>query len=160
MSTKKDDETKTILKNLLILILIFYLLQYIVCLILAASFNLWSYQPAGDQNGNFSVGLLPFWHFECGVGQGDVALTSWLSMVLSQLGLTAAIFLIVRSTKHAWDYSCTLSVLHFCVACAATRAFPSNWAWWVTHIIATILVSVSSELMCYFLHDLREIQKT
>jgi hypothetical protein len=29
MSTKKDDETKTILKNLLILIILFYLFQYI-----------------------------------------------------------------------------------------------------------------------------------
>ena len=67
MSTKKDDETRTILKNLLILIILFYLVQYIgedlkfraehslslltewssVCLILAASFNLWSYQPSG-----------------------------------------------------------------------------------------------------------------
>mmetsp|Transcript_89197 Transcript_89197/g.238184 ORF Transcript_89197/g.238184 Transcript_89197/m.238184 type:complete len:171 (-) Transcript_89197:509-1021(-) len=88
MSTKKDDESLTILKNLAILIFLFYLLQYIVCLILAASFDLWSYQPLGGQNGQFSVGVLPFWHYECGIQQGNVALTSWLSMVISQIGLT------------------------------------------------------------------------
>mmetsp|Transcript_89196 Transcript_89196/g.238178 ORF Transcript_89196/g.238178 Transcript_89196/m.238178 type:complete len:130 (-) Transcript_89196:531-920(-) len=129
MSTKKDDESLTILKNLAILIFLFYLLQYIVCLILAASFDLWSYQPLGGQNGQFSVGVLPFWHYECGIQQGNVALTSWLSMVISQIGLTVAIFIVVRSTKHAWDYSTSLSILHFCITCAVTGTAPTNWAW-------------------------------
>ena len=32
--------------------------------------------------------------------------------------------------------------------------------WWVTVSVCTLIVSVVSELMCYFLHDLKDIEKT
>jgi len=108
----------------------------------------------------YNPGLLPFWHFECGVGQGEIALTSWLSIVLSQFCLLFLIFKIVASTAHAWDYSVTISFVHFVITCAATRAFPVSWVWWVTVLLSTLAVSIASELMCYFLHDLRDIEKT
>mmetsp|Transcript_89192 Transcript_89192/g.238144 ORF Transcript_89192/g.238144 Transcript_89192/m.238144 type:complete len:176 (-) Transcript_89192:387-914(-) len=164
----------------------------------------------GGQNGQFSVGVLPFWHYECGIQQVYFALflyntefrsfsgqcslnimalhgnlpdrtyrlDCFLSLCCvsnlffcgfeSSVGITCAIlfclsvaiFIVVRSTKHAWDYSTSLSILHFCITCAVTGTAPTNWAWWVTLIVATLIVSVSSELMCYFLHDLRDIQKT
>mmetsp|Transcript_28273 Transcript_28273/g.64040 ORF Transcript_28273/g.64040 Transcript_28273/m.64040 type:complete len:82 (-) Transcript_28273:57-302(-) len=78
-------------------------------------------------------------------------------MAISQLFLIAFIYFIVKSTKHAWDYSVTISFIHFVLTCITTRAFPTSWPWWVTIIIATIIVSVVSELLCYFLHDLRDI---
>ena len=118
-------------------------------------------KPEGlETSHKYNAGLLPFWHFNCGVGQGEVALTSWVSMVVSQACLVLLIFKIVASTSHAWDYAVTISFVHFILTCAATRAFPVNWVWWVTLIVCTGVVSVISELMCYFLHDLRDIEKT
>ena len=32
----------------------------------------------------YSAGLLPFWHFDFGFGQGNIALTAWLTMAISQ----------------------------------------------------------------------------
>lgn len=37
-------------------------------------------------------------------------------------------------------------------------SFPTNYIWWVTIIIATIIVMILSELATYFLHDMREIK--
>jgi len=58
-------------------------------------------QNRTDVTHKYSPGLLPFWHFDCGVDPG-VALTSWLSIVISQLCLILLIFKIVASTAHAW----------------------------------------------------------
>eukprot|EP00281_Chroomonas_sp_CCMP1168_P017682 CAMPEP_0206214874 /NCGR_PEP_ID=MMETSP0047_2-20121206/1897_1 /ASSEMBLY_ACC=CAM_ASM_000192 /TAXON_ID=195065 /ORGANISM="Chroomonas mesostigmatica_cf, Strain CCMP1168" /LENGTH=163 /DNA_ID=CAMNT_0053637137 /DNA_START=21 /DNA_END=509 /DNA_ORIENTATION=+ len=157
MSTKKDDETKTVLRLLLLLLVIFYATSYIVAMVCAAALNLWDHQPAGDRE--FNAGLIPFWHYEIGVGEGDAALAVWLSQVFPQLTLLAAIFFLVRSTKHAWDYSVTVSLLHFVVTCIVTQDAPVTWQWWVTLVVATLVVSVASELLCYFLHDLKEIEK-
>mmetsp|Transcript_17150 Transcript_17150/g.26541 ORF Transcript_17150/g.26541 Transcript_17150/m.26541 type:complete len:162 (+) Transcript_17150:58-543(+) len=160
MSTKQDGETKTILRKLALLIFLFYLLQYGICLICAAAMDTWEYEgEEGKAKDRFSPALLPFWHYDCGLGQGDIALISWLSIAVSQLLLIFLIYFIVRSTKHAWDYSVTLSFFHFIATCAATRDAPTNWVWYVTICVATLVVSVASELMCYFLHDLREIAK-
>jgi len=41
---------------------------------------------------------------------------------------------------------------------AVNQQFPVNWIWWVTLIIATILVSVAAEFAIYFLRDLKEIE--
>mmetsp|Transcript_33468 Transcript_33468/g.85802 ORF Transcript_33468/g.85802 Transcript_33468/m.85802 type:complete len:162 (-) Transcript_33468:73-558(-) len=160
MSTKQDGETKTVLRNLLILLLIFYFSMYIVCLISAAALG--EFGEGGSFSGEtgwFNAGYLPFWHSDCGVGEGDLALAVWLGQVLAQVALLAAIFLIVRSTLHAWDYSVTVSFLHFCLTCVVTQSAPATWQWWVTTVVCTLLVSVASELMCYFLIDLREIEK-
>mmetsp|Transcript_24118 Transcript_24118/g.78490 ORF Transcript_24118/g.78490 Transcript_24118/m.78490 type:complete len:171 (-) Transcript_24118:158-670(-) len=167
MTTKTDGETRTILRNLAIIILLFYSVQYIFCMIMAASLSggLWKYSSYRNHSNHadmsvsdkYSAGLLPFWHFDFGFGQGNIALTAWLTMAISQGFLIAFIYFIVRSTKHAWDYSVTISFIHFVLTCITTRAFPMTWPWWVTIIIATFIVSVVSELLCYFLHDMREI---
>jgi hypothetical protein len=41
---------------------------------------------------------------------------------------------------------------------AVNQAFPVNWIWWVTLIIANGLLSVVSEFAIYYLRDMREIQ--
>mmetsp|Transcript_89199 Transcript_89199/g.238203 ORF Transcript_89199/g.238203 Transcript_89199/m.238203 type:complete len:151 (-) Transcript_89199:517-969(-) len=108
MSTKKDDESLTILKNLAILIFLFYLLQYIVCLILAASFDLWSYQPLGGQNGQFSVGVLPFWHYECGIQQVYFALFLYNTEFRSFSGQCSLNIMALHGNLPDRTYSCNL----------------------------------------------------
>mmetsp|Transcript_17899 Transcript_17899/g.43322 ORF Transcript_17899/g.43322 Transcript_17899/m.43322 type:complete len:160 (+) Transcript_17899:314-793(+) len=159
MTTVHDGETRTVIRKLAILLVLYYLIQYAVSLILAAALNAWDYDGDSDKGDRYNGGMLPFWHFDCGFGEGDVALISWLSIVISQMALCLLIFKLVQSTTHAWDYSFTLSFLHFCLSSAACRAFPVNWVWWVTLGICTIIVACASELMCYFLHDLKDIEK-
>jgi hypothetical protein len=36
---------------------------------------------------SFNVGLIPFWHYQCGLGEGSIALSMWLSQVFAQAGL-------------------------------------------------------------------------
>lgn len=38
------------------------------------------------------------------------------------------------------------------------QAFPVNWIWWLTILLATLLVSVTAEFVNYFLRDMREIE--
>jgi hypothetical protein len=42
--------------------------------------------------------------------------------------------------------------------CAVNVKFPVNWIWWVTLIVANILVAVAAEFVIYFLKDMQEIQ--
>mmetsp|Transcript_25251 Transcript_25251/g.50651 ORF Transcript_25251/g.50651 Transcript_25251/m.50651 type:complete len:161 (-) Transcript_25251:97-579(-) len=159
MTTVHDGETRTVLRKLGILFVLYYIIQFAVAMILAAALDAWEYDGDSEKGDRYNGGLLPFWHFDCGFGEGDVALISWLTMVISQLGLLWLIFKLVKSTTHAWDYSFTLSFLHFCLSSAACRALPTNWVWWLTLLLCTAIVACASELMCYFLHDLREIEK-
>lgn len=34
-----------------------------------------------------NMGMLPFWHWECGVGEGNTALAMWIGQVIAQLAL-------------------------------------------------------------------------
>merc|ERR1712216_546890 len=72
MSKVTDGETKTILKKLAVLLLIFYAIQFIVCLSMAAGMGIMSKENREGLKSShkYNAGLLPFWHFNCGVGQG------------------------------------------------------------------------------------------
>mmetsp|Transcript_31347 Transcript_31347/g.74498 ORF Transcript_31347/g.74498 Transcript_31347/m.74498 type:complete len:186 (-) Transcript_31347:49-606(-) len=184
MSTIHDRVSSTIVKKLLLILFLFYAFQYAVCMVIAAAADIFAYdqqaassmaiEVAAAEGGvvppeamlriaarqaKYSAGLLPFWHYDCGLGEGNVALASWLTLVLSQLFLIGMIFLVVRSTTHAWDYAVTISFIHFVVSCIATVDGPANWRWWVTLILSTITVVLSSTFMTYRLHDLRDIEK-
>lgn len=161
MSTIHDRVSKTIIKNLLLIIFIFYAFQYAVCMVIAAAAGgIWSDDASTPGlRADYSAALLPFWHYNCGLGEGSVALASWLTLVLSQLLLIGLIFFIVRSTNYAWDYAVTVSFVHFILTCLCTLAFPTNWSWWVTLIVSTVVVVLSSTYVTYRLHDLRDIEK-
>ncbi len=46
-----------------------------------------------------------------------------------------------------------------CVAVrAVNQAFPVNWIWWVTLIVATLLVSLTAEVLIYRLRELKDIE--
>jgi hypothetical protein len=44
------------------------------------------------------------------------------------------------------------------LALAVNQAFPVNWIWWVTLIIANGVLSLVAEVAIYYLHDMRDIQ--
>lgn len=41
---------------------------------------------------------------------------------------------------------------------AVNQAFPMNWVWWVTLIVCNAVLSMTAEVVNYFLIDMREIQ--
>mmetsp|Transcript_27754 Transcript_27754/g.70752 ORF Transcript_27754/g.70752 Transcript_27754/m.70752 type:complete len:154 (-) Transcript_27754:889-1350(-) len=150
MATKADNETPTILRKLAVFLVLFYLIYYLDSIILVGAFK------AGWNE----LGKYPFRirRLEFDPGLGGPALGAWLAMVITYtLSLTLA-FWVVRVTRKTWDYVITTSVFHFVVCCIVNQAFPVNWIWWVTLIIANIAVSLTSELLIYRLRDLRDIE--
>jgi hypothetical protein len=41
---------------------------------------------------------------------------------------------------------------------AVNLTFPTNWIWWVTIIVGTLVVSGAAEVLIYYLVDLRDIK--
>eukprot|EP00200_Dunaliella_tertiolecta_P001440 CAMPEP_0202349856 /NCGR_PEP_ID=MMETSP1126-20121109/7169_1 /ASSEMBLY_ACC=CAM_ASM_000457 /TAXON_ID=3047 /ORGANISM="Dunaliella tertiolecta, Strain CCMP1320" /LENGTH=100 /DNA_ID=CAMNT_0048941727 /DNA_START=646 /DNA_END=948 /DNA_ORIENTATION=- len=89
---------------------------------------------------------------------GGGALGAWLAMVITYVLSLLLAYYVVRATKRTWDYMITTSFIHWVICCLVNQQFPVNWIWWVTLIIATILVSVAAEFAIYFLRDLKEIE--
>lgn len=61
-------------------------------------------------------------------------------------------------TKQCWDFVATVTFLHWVLTCLVTLSFPLNWVWWVAVLPCGLLMSTGSELCCYYLRDMREIQ--
>ena len=40
---------------------------------------------------------------------------------------------------------------------AVNQAFPVNWIWWVTLLLANLVLSVASEFLIYYVIDKQEI---
>lgn len=68
------------------------------------------------------------------------------------------VFYIVAVTKQCWDFVATVTFLHWVLTCLVTLSFPLNWVWWVAFLPCGLLMSTGSELCCYYLRDMREIQ--
>jgi len=100
MGKVSDDDTKTILKNLGILAVLFYALFYIFSAIFTAGLDV-----------KFN-GTLPFDWDEFGFDNHH-KLAAWLSFVVTFLAEVFVLFFIVKSTKNSWDYAITISFLHF-----------------------------------------------
>jgi hypothetical protein len=145
--------------------------------IAAAAGGIWSDDASTPGlRADYSAALLPFWHYNCGLGEGSVALASWLTLVLSQLLLIGAarashpsarcprlsgspeaglIFFIVRSTNYAWDYAVTVSFVHFILTCLCTLAFPTNWRCqpYPTHVRAHARCNTGAPALLYGRRD-------
>ncbi|KXZ43448.1 hypothetical protein GPECTOR_90g535 [Gonium pectorale] len=83
---------------------------------------------------------------------------AWLAMVLTyvcSLGLTYGV---VAATRKSWDYVFTSSLLHLILCIAVNQAFPTNWIWWFTMLLASALLTVAAEVTNYWLRDMREIK--
>eukprot|EP00771_Trimastix_marina_P003203 gnl/Trimastix_PCT/4417.p1 GENE.gnl/Trimastix_PCT/4417~~gnl/Trimastix_PCT/4417.p1 ORF type:complete len:150 (+),score=16.79 gnl/Trimastix_PCT/4417:79-528(+) len=145
MAKKSDYASKPILIRLLILIPAFYVLSYVIASIFIASLGLPYY---GD---------LPFDHVHFGFDTTR-SLASFLAFTTTFLLFSILIIVVGRSTKLAWDYAVTISILHFVLSCIVMRAFPLNWIWWLDIALGTFLVVLISELLCYWCIDSRSIK--
>mmetsp|Transcript_31084 Transcript_31084/g.101313 ORF Transcript_31084/g.101313 Transcript_31084/m.101313 type:complete len:168 (+) Transcript_31084:1563-2066(+) len=154
-----EDDSAVVLKKLALLLPSFYASFYVCGAVYLAAFGL----PVEDE-----LPLLPFrWSerdFEpslrdSGEPRRAAPLAAWLGLVTTFIVLgTVLCFAIVRCTRKAWDYACTVGFVHFVLTCVVNVAFPTNWIWWVTLAGSTFLLSTGGELSIYYLHDMREIE--
>ncbi|KAG2482333.1 hypothetical protein HYH03_018721 [Edaphochlamys debaryana] len=150
MGTKADGETKTIIKKLAIYIPCFYLIYYIWSIILVGALHVdWH-----------ELGAYPFRirKDEFSPAHRDAALGAWLAMVLTFLCSLGLTYRVVAATRRAWDYVATCALVHLVLCIIVNQAFPVNWIWWVTLLLATLAVALAAEFINYRLIDLREIE--
>ena len=141
-------DTKTILKNLGIIIVLFYVTFYFLSLIALAGFK----QDLKH------VGMGPFDWKHCGFSDGrDTA--GWLSLVLN-FGIFGSffVFIIARTSSRSWDYVVTLGILHWILTMIISTSFPTNWVWWVSIIVVVIISIIISEVSSFCIWDLRDIK--
>ena len=83
---------------------------------------------------SFNVGLIPFWHFQCGLGEGSIALSMWLSQIFAQAALLGDLIVMSMSVytqcSRAEDVLCSGHFLHCAkyqarVGLLSHRVFPS-----------------------------------
>ncbi|EFJ46786.1 hypothetical protein VOLCADRAFT_92949 [Volvox carteri f. nagariensis] len=87
----------------------------------------------------------------------DDALGSWLAMMLTYTCCVGLTYGVVGATRKSWDYVVSSSLLHLLLCIIINQAFPVNWIWWLTILLASIILSVVSEVVNYYLRDMREI---
>lgn len=150
MGTKADSESKTIVKKLSLYLPGFYILYYVWSVILIAALK-----EDWDE-----LGRLPFRirKSEFTPAHHDAALASWMAMVLTYTTSLLLTYGVVKATRKSWDYVVTTSIVHLIVCIIVNQAFPVNWVWWLTIIVASGVVSVVAEFVNYFLRDMREIK--
>lgn len=150
MGTKAEGETRTVVRKLAVYLPCFYVIYYVWSIILVGSLKVdWH-----------ELGRYPFRirKSEFSPQHRDAALGAWLAMVLTYtlcLGLT---YWVVRCTRKSWDYVVTSSILHLVLCIIVNQAFPVNWIWWLTILLASALLSLAAEVVNYYLLDMRDIQ--
>mmetsp|Transcript_28827 Transcript_28827/g.81217 ORF Transcript_28827/g.81217 Transcript_28827/m.81217 type:complete len:155 (+) Transcript_28827:197-661(+) len=145
-----DTQSKTVARKLAVFLLIFYASYYTVSVVLVASFGAdWG-----------QLGLYPFEHaFSLfNPASGGDSLGRWLAMCINYTVALAVNFFYLKSSRLTWDYACSTSIFHLILSCIATLSFPTNWIWWVTLILLTLLLWIVGQLTVYKLHDLRDIR--
>lgn len=150
MFKKGNNDSKSIVKKLTTYILLFYVIYYILAVIMVGGFHV-EWNELGRYPFRISMG-------DFNPADGGAALGAWLAMVLTYVCSLAMAFFIVGQTRKSWDYVVTTSLLHFVICCIVNQAFPVNWIWWITLIIASAVISVASEFTIYYLQDMREIK--
>ncbi|XP_075051617.1 putative transmembrane protein 244 [Mixophyes fleayi] len=49
-----------------------------------------------------------------------------------------------------WDFSATVTLLHFLVCCAVTQEVPDTWQWWLQIGCGLLLMILSGQTLAYF----------
>ncbi|GFH06472.1 uncharacterized protein HaLaN_01110 [Haematococcus lacustris] len=133
--TKADNDSRVIARKLLIFVTCFYLTYYLVSIVAVGS----------SRAGWSELGRFPFRinkeDFNPG-GSGPA---------LAPASVT------VRVTRKTWDYMASTAILHWVLCCLVNLTFPTNWIWWATLLLGSLLLSIIAEIVIYRLRDLREI---
>ncbi|XP_054850556.1 transmembrane protein 244 [Eublepharis macularius] len=131
-------ETKVILLNLLICVIIFYSVYYVVLCICFTAFRL-----------QMLDGLAPF-DFKTN--------PSWLNpnylVLLVSLEITyfmSALLFVLVVEEWVWDYAITVTVIHIAITTAVKSEFPMMLHWWVALGSGLISMICVGQSLAYYL---------
>ncbi|KAL6765396.1 hypothetical protein V8C86DRAFT_2458718 [Haematococcus lacustris] len=147
--TKADNDSRVIARKLLIFVTCFYLTYYLVSIVAVGS----------SRAGWSELGRFPFRinKEDFNPGGSGPALGAWLAQAVTLALTLLPAYHVVRVTRKTWDYMASTAILHWVLCCLVNLTFPTNWIWWATLLLGSLLLSIIAEIVIYRLRDLREI---
>ncbi|XP_057691159.1 transmembrane protein 244-like [Corythoichthys intestinalis] len=133
----KAVDSKTVVFNLLLCLLIFYALFYMIASVCFGAFRL----------DNFD-GRIPF-DFKTKLEDSTSKyLVNLLSLELTYFCCGLLFAAVVK--KRVWDYAFTVTLLHIIITSLVMLEFPLTWQWWLALGCGLLLMICNGQLIAYF----------
>ncbi|KAM9782823.1 putative transmembrane protein 244 [Neosynchiropus ocellatus] len=133
----KAVESKIVLLNLLLCLLIFYCLFYMIGSVCFGVFRLDKFD-----------GLIPFDFKTKLVDSNSKYLVNLLSLELTFFFSGLLFAAVVK--KQVWDYAITVTLLHVLITSLVMFEFPMEWQWWLALGSGLFLMICNGQLIAYF----------
>ncbi|CAJ1062207.1 transmembrane protein 244 [Xyrichtys novacula] len=130
-------DSKTVLFNLLLCLLIFYSLFYMIGSVCFGAFRLDSFD-----------GLIPFDFKTEPAESNSKYLVNLLSLELTYFCSGLLFAAVVR--RRVWDYALTVTLLHVMITSLVMLEFPMVWQWWLALGSGLFLMICNGQLIAYF----------
>ncbi|MEQ2290216.1 hypothetical protein AMECASPLE_001174 [Ameca splendens] len=133
----KAVDSKTVLSNLLLCLLIFYSLFYMIGSVCFGAFRLDRFD-----------GLIPFDFKTEPAESNSKYLVNLLSLELTYFCSGILFAAVVR--RRVWDYALTVTLLHVIITSLVMLEFPTVWQWWLALGSGLFLMICNGQLIAYF----------
>ncbi|XP_024124055.1 transmembrane protein 244 isoform X1 [Oryzias melastigma] len=131
-------DSKTVLFNLLLCLLIFYSLFYMIGSVCFGAFRL-----------NHFDGLIPFDFKTEPADSNSKYLVNLLSLELTYF--CSGLFFAAVVKKQVWDYALTVTLLHIIITSLVMLEVPMVWQWWLALGSGLFLMICNGQLISYFM---------
>ncbi|KAM8870859.1 putative transmembrane protein 244 isoform 1-T2 [Spinachia spinachia] len=133
----KVVDSKTVLSNLLLCLVIFYSLFYMIGSVCFGAFRLDHFD-----------GLIPF-DFKTKLAESNSKyLVNLLSLELTYF--CSGLFFAAVVKRRVWDYALTVTLLHVMITSLVMWEFPTVWQWWLALGSGLFLMICNGQLIAYF----------
>ncbi|XP_043973158.1 transmembrane protein 244-like [Gambusia affinis] len=133
----KAVDSKTVLLNLLLCLLIFYSLFYMIGSVCFGAFRLDQFD-----------GLIPFDFKTEPAESNSKYLVNLLSLELTYFCSGILFAAVVK--RRVWDYALTVTLLHVIITSLVMLEFPTVWQWWLALVSGLFLMICNGQLIAYF----------
>nr|XP_020462868.1 transmembrane protein 244-like isoform X2 [Monopterus albus] len=133
----KVVDSKTVLFNLLLCVVIFYSLFYMIGSVCFGAFRLDHFD-----------GLIPFDFKTEPAESNSKYLVNLLSLELTYFCSGLLFAAVVR--RRVWDYALTVTLLHVMITSLVMLEFPMVWQWWLALGSGLFLMICNGQLIAYF----------
>uniref|UniRef100_A0AAX7SLY6 Transmembrane protein 244 n=1 Tax=Astatotilapia calliptera TaxID=8154 RepID=A0AAX7SLY6_ASTCA len=130
-------DSKTVLLNLLLCLLIFYSLFYMIGSVCFGAFRLDHFD-----------GLIPFDFKTEPTESNSKYLVNLLSLELTYFCSGLLFAAVVR--RRVWDYALTVTLVHVMITSLVMLEFPTVWQWWLALGSGLFLMICNGQLIAYF----------
>ncbi|XP_061920154.1 putative transmembrane protein 244 isoform X1 [Entelurus aequoreus] len=133
----KAVDSKTVVSNLLLCLLIFYSLFYMIGSVCFGVFRLDHFD-----------GLIPFDFRTTLEDSTSKYLVNLLSLELTYFSSGLLFAAVVK--RRVWDYAATVTILHVFITSLVMLEFPLAWQWWLALGSGLFLMICNGQLIAYF----------